>query len=57
MESCNYNKKFRQSVNKINEVAEKKLGFTSSDNFVIVPKLEVSSEYAKVINNVQNGML
>ena len=53
MESCNYNKKFRQSVNKINEVAEKKLGFTSSDNFVIVPKLEVSSEYAKIINNVQ----
>ena len=53
MESCNYNKKFRQSVNKINEVAEKKLGFTSSDNFVIVPKFDVSNEYFKVINKVQ----
>lgn len=53
MENCNYNKKFRQSVNKINGVAEKKIKFTSSDNFVIVPKFDVSNEYLKVINKVQ----
>lgn len=53
MENCNYNKKFRQSVNKINGVAEKKIKFTSSDNFIIVPKFDVSNEYLKVINKVQ----
>lgn len=53
MGNCNYNKKFRQSVNKINGVAEKKIRFTSSDNFIIIPKFDVSNEYFKVINKVQ----
>ena len=53
MGNCNYNKKFRQSMNKINGVAEKKIRFTSSDNFIIIPKFDVSNEYFKVINKVQ----
>lgn len=53
MGNYNYNKKFRQSIYKIDKVIKEKLGFSIHDNSIIfVPETQVFSEYSKREMNI-----